>query len=377
MSFKQPYFAHFIVMRIIYLILILVGNNAFGQPSTRQIGHFNQIIGSQAFPTLYGCGSKCSVETAATDLLELGSRIIKTGTTDSVALKKVLEMPFDTYFFWWRSNAPNWFNGFSEESKKIEYQETYKFAKQLLSQFKGSEKTFFIGNWEGDWYLLQRKDGCTIEPCTTEPKQVNADNMAAWLNTRQQAVDDARKDTPSKSKIYLYAEVNRVLDATRGKKMRMVNAVLHQTNVDYISYSAYDVQNQSETVISETLDYIEAQLKPKASISGRRVFIGEMGMQARAFAYNPEIHEQKNREIILKFLRCKVPYILYWQIFNNETADGKQEGFWLIDNLDYKWPLWYTFYGLFSYQNELPTMGSSFEFIRKKTIEYLEQHHSS
>jgi hypothetical protein len=352
-----------------------VACEAFAEDSITKRDKFNQIIGTQAFPNLYGCGSKCSVAESANDILELGSRIIKTKASDPLALKAVLDLPFDTYFFWWRSNGATWFNGFSKEARKTEYDETYKFAKQLLTQFKDSEKIFFLGNWEGDWYLLQRKDDCKVEPCITEPKQINADNMAAWLNTRQQAVDDARRDFPSKSKVYLYAEVNRVLDATRDKKMRMANAVLHQTNIDYVSYSAYDVQNQSQAVINETLDYLAAQLKPKAGITGKRVFIGEMAMQARAFQYNQQKHEQKNREIMLKFLRWKVPYILYWQIFNNEVTDeGQQEGFWLIDNQDHKWPLWYTLYGLFNYQNEVVENGNnSYDFIWEKTVEYLEQ----
>ncbi|MBA2650720.1 MAG: hypothetical protein H0U73_00410 [Tatlockia sp.] len=220
-----------------------------------------------------------------------------------------------------------------------------------------------------DWYLLRKQ----ANGDTTEPTQANADNMAAWLNTRQQAVDDARRDFPSKSKIYFYAELNRVLDATRDKKLRMANAVLHQTNVDYVSYSAYDVQNQSQEVINSTLDYIQAQLKPKADITGKRVFIGEMGMQALAFNGDQKKHEQKNREIMLKFLQWKVPYILYWQIYNNEIDNGKQVGFWLIDKSDHKWPLWYTLYDLYNNQkNEVEHSGdSSYDFVNEKTRTYL------
>ena len=279
-------------------------------------------------------------------------------------------MPFDSYFFWWRSDNASWVHGFSESSLKEEYQATYNFAKKLLTQFKDNPKTFFIGNWEGDWYLLQKKGDKIIEPT-----QATVDNMAAWLNTRQQAVDDARRDFKSNSKIYFYAEVNRVLDASQDKKIRMVNAVLPKTNVDYVSYSAYDVQGKSQELINSTLDLIESKLKPKAGLTGRRVFIGEMGMQARVYNGNQALHEKNNREIMLKFLKSKVPYIFYWQIYNNEISANQQEGFWLIDNHDSKWPLWYSLYGLYNYQKvEVEQSGNnSFEFIRQKTIEYLEQ----
>jgi hypothetical protein len=37
------------------------------------------------------------------------------------------------------------------------------------------------------------------------------------------------------------------------------------------------------------------------------------------------------------------PFILYWEMYNNEVDEnGKQRGFWLIDDHGVKQPLWQT-----------------------------------
>jgi hypothetical protein len=91
--------------------------------------------------------------------------------------------------------------------------------------------TFFLGHWEGDWYLLPDRNP------DNNPTQKSIDGMIDWLNIRQKAVDDARadamKENPSiKSKVYHYTEVNRVRDAMINNKPRLVNEVLPHVDVD-------------------------------------------------------------------------------------------------------------------------------------------------
>ena len=92
--------------------------------------------------------------------------------------------------------------------------------------------------------------------------------MINWANTRQQAVDDARRDTPHANvHIYYYVEVNRVRDAMNGK-VRVANKVLPRTNPDFVSYSSYDEQNGDiEKNFAEVLEYIQAQLSPNRGFS--------------------------------------------------------------------------------------------------------------
>ena len=73
-----------------------------------------------------------------------------------------------------------------------------------------------------------------------EPSPELLANVAAWVERRQQAVDDAKRDTPgSDLQVYYYLELNLVWDAIAGKP-RAANAILPVTPVDYVSYSAYE-----------------------------------------------------------------------------------------------------------------------------------------
>jgi hypothetical protein len=126
------------------------------------------------------------------------------------------------------------------------------------------------------------------------------------------------------------------------QKRRVVNAVLPHTNVDFVSYSSYDAQLRPEADVNRALDYIEARLKPNPEIPGKRVIVTEFGMSADAYRYNPDQHEQANRNIIAKYLAWGVPMILYWEMYNNEVVAGQHRGFWLIDDKNVKWPLYFT-----------------------------------
>ena len=35
-------------------------------------------------------------------------------------------------------------------------------------------------------------------------------------------------------------------------------------------------------------------------------------------------------------------FVLCWQMYNNETKDGEEHGYWLIDDKGVKQPLWHT-----------------------------------
>jgi hypothetical protein len=36
------------------------------------------------------------------------------------------------------------------------------------------------------------------------------------------------------------------------------------------------------------------------------------------------------------------PFVLYWEMYNNEVRDGRQRGFWLIDDKGLKQPVYLT-----------------------------------
>jgi hypothetical protein len=352
--------------------------NRNGQP-----GYFH-------IPTEWDRKDDSAVEQAH-KIAEMGSKIIKiranykgSNDIDENSVAGVLKIPtFDTFFFWWRNDERKWQKGHLTEKEYAEEREaTRKFAVRLLNDPSNKERTFFLGNWEGDWILIGEE-----KPRKPVPEG-HIEGMKQWFKARQEGVDLARKDVPhSKHKIYHYVEVNRVRDAFddnsklangAGKKDggwilfnadRLVNKVLPFVDVDYVSYSSYDIQDNSTELMEETLKFIENHMgsglkkEDRRQIPGRRVFIGECGYPVINDKYEqqteikPSVHEKKNREMFMRFLKTGVPYIIYWEMYNNETSkkenekrSGIQRGFWLIDDMNKKWPLYFTMANLFHHQ---------------------------
>jgi hypothetical protein len=317
---------------------------------------FNYALGTQTIGPSYGhTGEDRLVETAKATI-NMGSNLLKitlsTGSynitgrpnyssltalvRDDPSFKQVLDMPFSYYFFWARSHS-NWKDGYSSDERRDDSTQIADLTTYLLIKYNNTGKQFFMGHWEGDWYLLDNYDANFV------PSDERINGMIQWYITRQNAVDQALKNTPhSKVDVFTYAEVNRVVDGMNGKK-RVVNKVLPFTNVDYVSYSSYDAQSLSQSEYNQVLNYIEGNLPKRDHIKGKRVFIGEMGRSAMDFSFSKTQHEQVNRENMRKALVWGAPFVLYWEMYNNEIKDGVQRGFWLIDDKNEKWPLYYTY----------------------------------
>ena len=160
----------------------------------------------------------------------------------------------------------------------------------------------------------------------------------------------------------------------------MANEVIPHTQIDFVSYSSYDTSNYSgvETRLPEALDYIECRLSPKLAIKGRRVWIGEYGYPASRHA--PAEQAARTRQVIRAALQWGCPFVLYWEMYNNELdKDGKQRGFWLIDDQGVKQPVYYTHQRFLQWArgwvadfakraHRLPT----FDEYRGKAIEFLD-----
>ena len=83
-----------------------------------------------------------------------------------------------------------WNDGLSDEESNYHYQEIYDLTCYLLKTYSGSNKTFLLGHWEGDWALL----GKPYTP-QRDPSEESIKGMIEWLNIRQKAVDDAKNKT--------------------------------------------------------------------------------------------------------------------------------------------------------------------------------------
>ncbi len=322
-------------------------SSADGSLADPEVASYNLRFGAQAFDALYQFTTNDIAVEQAEHLLSMGSDIVKfrlepgkrsrelkTLTAcvqaDPVCLR-LLDLPFRHYFAWTSVAAHDsqhyWRKGPQPERDRQEYEEIREFTRYLLTRYNGTGKRFYLGNWEGDWLLLG-----TAQHGTNNPSPEAVLGMRAWLNARQRAVDDAKRETAHTNvDVFVYVEVNRVRDAMRSKTgsgVRVVNAVLpYVPDLDYVSYSSYDAQNLAEPELVRTLDYIEAHTPAaKASvISGRRVFVGEYGFGGNR--RTPERQAEPTRAYMARLLRWGTPFVLFWQVYNNE----KDNFFCLID----------------------------------------------
>jgi hypothetical protein len=271
--------------------------------------------------------------------------------------RAVLDMDFKYYILWvytprakftdgatgsWGEHRVPFLNGMTEEEKQIDYEDIYKLTEYLLTRCAGAGKEFIIGHWEGDWILTNTN----MHETTIEA--VKLQGMIDWYNTRQRAIEDAKAAHPNSDvKVWQCADivnVNTVI-STPGND-RIVNRVLPNTTVDYVSYSSYEAVG-GPYPLSRVLDYIEEKLPYKAGFDGKRVFIGEYGFPH--INYTVGSQDRSARGWMKQALQWGCPFVLYWQMYDNEClGNGKYNGYWLINNLNEKQPVHYTHYSFYA-----------------------------
>ena len=343
---------------------------------------FNYVLGTQTIQPKYQFTNDLKLIETAKQIQAMGSNLIKLAldpfqyddmtefnsyqyqflalARDVPAFSDVLDMDF-AYYMLWIEDSGSWTDdlGLSQSESDLQYQKMYELTQYLLETYNGSGKTFMLGNWEGDWNLLRNGSTYDDSVITVNPKRI--EGLIDWLNIRQKAVDDAKLAVSHQDVDVLhYVEVNRVLSAMEGKE-RITNKVLPFTNVDLVSYSAYDITTKEgntdyaslKAEFTAALDYIEAQLPEKeVPAFDKRVFIGEYGYASYWWTWDwgEERHKLQNKlaKMVMKVtLEWGAPFILYWQIYDNEYDSSVDafKGFWMINDKNEKLPIYH------SYQN--------------------------
>jgi hypothetical protein len=321
---------------------------------------FNIRIGSQIFAPNYHFTTNSALWEAGDSLREMGSDVIKFAASKAVgpygitlpgsvydlatlarnepSYRHVLDLPFHHYVLWtYCFSSPSdayWKSGISPSQRQNEYNEIYAFATYLLTNYNNSGKSFYLGHWEGDWYLLPNYNA------GVNPSAQAIAGMIDWLNLRQLAVDDARRDHPHTNvSVYVYTEANRVRDAMvndPSSNQRVINMVVPGvTNLDFVSWSSYDGMDLPAGDLWATLNYLEAHLSTNkaAAIPGRRVFISEYGWGG---TQDSNAQEPLTRAYLQKLLPWSPRFILFWQLYDNEA-----KAYWLIDSNHVKTPCYY------------------------------------
>lgn len=326
----------------------------------------NMIVGTQAIGGPYQFTDDAYLLEVAREIEAMGSNLIKFAVNprsydkrpyhmDSVSgvrsmkdllvkhpvFAEVMQMDFRFYHIWANPyTKPRWQDGLTESEASVVYDEFYELAIHLLEEYRDTGKLFFLGHWEGDW-LLQ---GVMDPDVDATPERIRG--FAQYLNARQNAINDARSEYPNNGVwVYHYTEVNQVWKGMDGSRPTLTNSVLPLVDVDFVSYSSYDVlysKNMRED-LHRALDHIESQLKPRSDISGKRVFVGEYAIKAAGVKYDPQAHDRRNREVTRAILEWGCPFALYWEFYCNEPRGESYAGYWLVDDQQVRSPLYETF----------------------------------
>jgi len=270
--------------------------------------------------------------------------------------KAVFDKPFTTYILCVTSLGRNddyWVDGVSQEEARDETRQFYELTKYFLTTYQGTGKTFVFQHWEGDWMTRARHENQFDE--NTDPSQFVFDNMIKWLNARQAGVNKAREEfSRTGVRVFHAAEVNRVIKSMLEGKPNMVNKVIPFTNVDLVSYSAYDsiflVAEGLDDLFGPALDFIKKNLPPSAAFGNNSVYLGEFGVPENEYT------EEQTEKVLVNSVQIaldkKCPYIVYWQLYCNEAKPGVKppswnnddyRGFWLIRPDGSKTWVWHYF----------------------------------
>ncbi len=347
--------------RLLLTIFLAICGSAHAQ-ETAELDNFNPILGTQTFGVRYQFGVQSPLLETATAIQDLGSNTLKfmmgpkslnelrnlnapktappeihnlSELAGEPSMQRVFEMPFANYLIWTYAFTSAWWDkGFPDSEADKEYREIYDFTAHLLRTYNGSGKTFYLGHWEGDWYLHPNYDASK----TPSPETIGG--MIRWLQTRQKAIEQAKRDTPhQKVNVYQYTEVNLVQKALKGEHA-LVNDVLPKSNVDFVSYSSYDSTNpeNSAELLPKALNFIEAHLPPKPELKGKRVFVGEYGYPSRNYAARAQ--QKRTLETMIAAINWGCPFVLWWEMYDNEHDEKGYRGWGLIDENGVKQPVY-------------------------------------
>lgn len=333
---------------------------------------FSTVVGTQTIGVKYRFTKEPALIETAKEIQELGCDTLKIAVTPQYTdnymmapdpeiktvldlvhrkpeFKQVMDMPFRNIMFWLYPFSDTKSAFFKGDMPKPEadaiYREIHDFTAYLLKTYSGSGKSFFLGNWEGDWHMLKEKYDYSLDPT---PETIKG--AIEWFNLRQKAITDAIRDTPHHDvEVFYYIELNHVKKSLLDGRPTIVNSVLPYIKTDYVSWSSYDVTTEAakqggemgKKKVLDALDYIEKHL-PESDIPGKRVFVGEYGFNLQQVE-NGAAQKNCSALIMQWCLEWGCPFVLYWELYCNEIepSTGEHLGYWLIDKGGRKQPAWY------------------------------------
>ncbi len=245
------------------------------------------------------------------------------------AFKKVLDMPFQTFFLcadaiaeeghWGTIRgvllpSPEPDRPFTSVARENIYRQIYDLSKYLLTTYKGSGKVFILQNHESDWHVVREPS-----PAST-PSDIALANLRDYFDLRQKAVDDARREVGA-TDVYLYhlAEVNEVAKAMAGNKT-VTNNVIPLVHPDLVGYSVWDTPSVRPAQFQKAIAFLRARSNDSFAFGNNNVVITELGLAECAL---PDYVGVKVTCFLVPLV-MNVPWVLHWTLYDNECYVTKE-----------------------------------------------------
>ena len=194
---------------------------------------------------------------------------------DTPYFRSLFSRRFDTFIlnaFRPGRSASYWREKFTSQDERAEEECFASLTHSLLSNYKDSNKTFIIQNWEGDWALRGNFDP------NTKPEPTATAAMIRWVAARQRGIERARTAFKGAgTKVFHGLEVNLVRQAMTHGKPSVTTDVLPHVSVDLVSYSAWDTKDSPED-FEQSLAYISRHKRPTSPFDSNGVCVGEFGL---------------------------------------------------------------------------------------------------
>ena len=257
---------------------------------------------------------------------------------NSPSIKTVLDMDFETVFIdadniSLDGRTNNYWNFESQPMQAVDKEaiknETYDMAVALLNNYKSESKTFVIQNHEGDSHA-----SISVHPQGV-PSAIGIQNFKDYWRIRQKAIAKARRDVPSRSKVYHMCEVTSVRKPMFEGQQSLTTDVLPYVACDLVGYSAHDTANDSSggANLLKAIDFIRkhAQNSPVSIFGSNRVLISEIAVPEKLKGVYRYQTDPVARQIA-KFLEEGMPWVLYWQLYESgiDPKTNDYKGNWLI-----------------------------------------------
>ena len=231
-----------------------------------------------------------------------------------------------------------WRDGFSKDEAQIVSYQYYALTKYLLTAYKNTHKTFIFQNWEADGHLA-------IKNHTEAETKIAIQGMIDWTNTRQDAVERARKELGMEGVVVANAfEVNMVHDNWTPPP-HAIDVVVPFTHNDLYSYSSYSSRALDKlNTIVERLNYIRSKTPASKLYGEHNLMIGEFGYEERRYPHNVSVNDSTGNVQLVSIktqleylLNWGVVYVFDWELYCNEILDKKTPvGIAVHDNNQFK-----------------------------------------